>query len=173
MVPTMYFPTFARSRGIAAGARPPVRSLATVNFHNGESFTVVLDDENGPYLDECLRERRVPGTAHVVWFETVDGCLVGVNLDQVNLISRGGAGLAAPGAGGWDRDHVILHFADKQPVALPRIDGDEIDRLRGATLLNRRRAPYHSLPGQADGRVSINLDQVTYITLPASWLDDE
>jgi len=156
----MYLPSFARSRGSAAGARPAVRPLATIALHNGETFAVALDEENGSYLERCRGERGAPGYAHVVWFETIDGWLIGLNLDHVKAISWASAEPQSPGLNAWDRGHVTMNFATGQRSALPRMSGDEIDRLRGATLMNRRKPPYA-------------FDKVTYITMPAAWLDDE
>ena len=168
----MYFPSF-RPRGITAGATLSSQSYATVELRNGQAFLLALDPERSAYLRDCLKERGARGRPDLVWFETVDGCLVGLNLDQVNLVSWGGAGIDAAARIDWDHAHVVVHFADGEPVALARINGDEIDRLRGASLPNRRRPPFYTLRAPDDAEVAINFEPLTYVTMPAAWLDDE
>ena len=79
---------------------------------------------------------------------------------------------AASGPTAWDRAHLVLHTVDREPVRLPRVPGDEIDRLRGATIC-RQGGRFFTLGAGRECPASFSLDSMTYVTLPSSWLDDD
>jgi hypothetical protein len=64
-----------------------------------------------------------------------------------------------------------MHPELQETIDLHRISGEEIRRLREATLSKHRAIAFHTLHGQNDDPVSMCLENTTYITMPASWLN--
>lgn len=154
-------------------SRQDAPSHGTVHLRNGDRIAIEIDAENGAYLRDDLRKWGSEDIGRVAWFETIDGCLLGLNLTQVTRICWGPPAPAAAEAAAWDRDHVVVHFDNGETIALPRIGGEKIGLLRGATIANRGRAGFHVLPAEQNEQMSINLDTLTYVTMPAIWLDDD
>jgi hypothetical protein len=146
-------------------------SRSTVTFHlrMGEAMLVEVDGENHDYICGCLAE----GCESVgfMWFETTDGCLRGINLSHVDAVNWKATGSGAADPLSWRHDCVTLRFSDETSMELPRITGETIEYLKGATIRARRK-PFHLL-SYADGRtVSINLETLMSVTMPAAWLDE-
>jgi hypothetical protein len=148
-----------------------VHALASVRLRNGDEFVVAVDEANEAYLYACLGGSS--DSARVAWFETTDRCLVGLNLAHLNAIFWSPPPSAAPGATAWDHDHLVVHFADKQAIELLRISGDDIHRLRRATISKHRATAFHTLQGRSSDLVSVSIDTMTYITMPAAWLAED
>jgi hypothetical protein len=148
-----------------------VHALATVRLRNGDEFVVAIDEAHEAYLYACLGGSS--DSARVAWFETTDGCFIGLNLAHINAIFWSPPGSAAPGATAWDHHHLVVYFADKQAIELARISGDDIQRLRQATISKHRATAFHTLQGRWSDPVSVSIDSMTYITMPAAWLDED
>lgn len=152
----------------AAETAARVHALAAVRLRNGDEFVAAVDAKNEAYLYACLDGSS--DTARVAWFETTDGCFIGLHLAHINAIFWSPPGSAAPKATAWDRDHLVVHFADKQSLELARISGDDIERLRRATISKHHATAFHTLWGRQNNSVSISIDTMTYITMPLAGL---
>lgn len=150
----------SRRNGDAAPQRIAFR------LRTGERFAVDLDDENHDYLRGWLRRERTPV---FVWFETADGCLVGLNLAHVEEMAAGAG--ASGGRLSWTRDGVTLRFADGTSRELPKIAGEAIDYFQGATLRVSCGERQHSLRCTGE-TVTVDLGTLSCVTLPAAWLDE-
>jgi hypothetical protein len=117
--------------------------LAAIHLRNGEEFAVIADVENEAYLYNCLQGSS--DTPRIGWFKTVDGSFVGLNASQVNAIFWYSPDTTAMWPTGFNPENLIAHFFDKESIALPRITGDEIDRLRGATMSKHRGTAFFTL----------------------------
>jgi hypothetical protein len=148
-----------------------VHALATVRLRNGDEFVVAIDAKNEAYLYACLGGSS--DSARVAWFQTTDGCLIGLNLAHINAIFWSTPGSAAPKATAWDHDRLVVHFTDTPSIELGSISGDDIERLRQATISKHHATAFHTLRGRQNDPVSISIDTMTYITLPAVWLDED
>ena len=148
--------------------RPPVTAdgaRAILRFRDGAEIAVDLDAENGSYLRQCFRR---PGRARFAWFETRDGFLVGANLAAIAAIDWPPPGAAAtPADTRLDRDHLVLRFSDGRAQRLSPIAGDDIDRLRGATLRDHGDPPDYACASLA----SIPVETLVLATLPSAWMD--
>jgi hypothetical protein len=82
-------------------------------------------------------------------------------------------GSTAPAATEWNPTQLVVHFADKEAIALHQITSDTIDRLRGATLSKHRGTAFCTLCGRDDSPVPISIENMIYITMPATWLDED
>jgi hypothetical protein len=106
-----------------------------------------------------------------IWFETVDGCLVGVNPAHVDAVGWYAADPNAPVQSPWKRDCVVARFSDGASMQLPEIRGQAIEYLKGATIRAHHRNSFYLL-SDANGRaVSINLETLMCVTMSALWLD--
>jgi hypothetical protein len=152
-------------------AERTVTKSAAVHFHNGETLVFTVDRENEAYLYSCLHGSA--DSARIAWFETVGGCLVGLNLTQVDAVFWYDAGPTAPATAEWDPMRLVVHFADKEEITLHQITGAAIDKLRGATLSKHRATAFCTLRGRDDAPVSISIDNTTYMTMPAEWLSED
>ena len=148
-----------------------VHALATVRLRNGDEFVVAIDAKNEASLYACLGGSS--DSARVAWFQTTDGCLIGLNLAHINAIFWSTPGSAAPMATAWDHDRLVVHFTDTPSIELGWISGDDIERLRQATISKHHATAFHTLRGQQNDPVSISIDTMTYITLPAVWLGND
>jgi hypothetical protein len=164
-------PASEQAQASPAAVKKATPKLAAVHFRNGEALLVAVDEKNEAYLYSCLHGSA--DTARIAWFETVDGCFVGLNLSQLNAVFWYQPDLMAPAAAEWDPTRFVVHFADKEAIALRQITGDAIDKLRGATLSKHRATAFCTLRGRADAQVSISIENMTYITMPATWLDED
>jgi hypothetical protein len=164
------FDSAAKRSGAIPVAIPEARvhALATVRLRNGDEFVVAVDEANEAYLYACLGGSS--DSARVAWFETTDRCLVGLHLAHLNAIFWSPPSSAAPAATEWDHGHLVVHFADKEAIELARISGDDILRLRRATISKHRATAFHTLQGRSSDPVSVSIDTMTYITMPAAWL---
>jgi len=151
-----------------AAVKRAAPKLATVRFCNGEVLVVAVNEKHEAYLYSCVHGSA--DTPRIAWFETIDGCFIGLNLAQLNAVFWHQPGSTAPAASDWDPTRLVVHFADKQAIALHQITGDSIERFRGATLSKHRATTFCKLCGQDDAAVSISIENMTYITMPASWL---
>ena len=143
------------------------RAAVTLRLRNGEELVAELDRENADYISDCLAEGY--DALRFMWFETIDGCLVGVNLAQLDAVAWN----TASARSSWKQGVIVMRFTDGTSMELPRITGDAIDYLKGATLRTQRGKLFHLL-GCPDGQtVSINLATLLYVTLPAAWLDSD
>jgi hypothetical protein len=147
-----------------------VHALATVHLRSGDEFVVAIDAKNEAYLYACLGGSS--DSARVAWFQTTDGCFIGLNLAHINAIFWSTPGSAAPMATAWDHDRLVVHFTDTPCIELGWLSGDDIERLRQATISKHHATAFHTLRGQQNDPVSISIDTMTYITLPAAWLGD-
>ena len=160
-----------RSRAnLASIPEARVHALATVRLRNGDEFVVAIDAKNEAYLYACLGGSS--DSARVAWFQTTDGCLIGLNLVHINAIFWSTPGSAAPKPTAWDHDRLVVHFTDTPCIELGWISGDDIERLRQATISKHHATAFHTLRGRQNDPVSISIDTMTYITLPAVWLGD-
>lgn len=142
--------------------------VVTVHLHNGKEFVVAVDAKNEAYLYSCLNGSN--DTARVAWFETVDGCFVGLNIAQINAVFWHVVGPTMQNSTAWDRSLLMVHFADKENIALEQVSGEEIARLRGASMSKHRFTQFHTLHGRGED-VSINIETITHVTMPLAWLD--
>jgi hypothetical protein len=154
-----------------AVVKRPTPKMAAVHFRNGEALVVAVDEKNEAYLYSCLHGSA--DTARTAWLETVDACFIGLNLAQLNAVFWYQPGSTAPVAAEWDPARLVVHFADKEAIALHQVTVDTIDRLRAATLSKHRATAFCSLHGQDDAPVSISIENMTYITMPATWLHED
>jgi len=146
-------------------------SSSAVQFRLGpvETLVVELDEENAHYIRRRLAVDYEP--AGFIWFETTDGCQRGINLAHVDAVNWKPQGTRTADPLSWRRDCVSLRFSDGAVMELPKIVGETIEYLKGATLRMRRK-PFH-IVHYADGRtVSINLQNLVWVTMPAAWLDE-
>lgn len=156
-----------RRQGIPLGRRmaaPPPNGHWPVSFRlrTGETLKVEVDHENHEYLRGWLK----PGAGAFVWFETADGCLMGVNLAHAEEIAaEAGAPLV------WSREQLTLRFSDGASMRLPKIAGATIDYLQGATIRAGHGAPLYALRCGGE-TVSLDLASLACVTLPAAWLDE-
>jgi hypothetical protein len=169
--------------GIPMGAlrsrrRPlgPINGVASVGsavqfqLCTGETFVVDLDEENADYIRGRLAVDY--DSAGFIWFETTDGCLRGINLAHVDAVNWKSQGTKTADPLSWRHDCVSMRFSDGAAMELPKTVGETIEYLKGATLRMHRK-PFH-LVRYADGRtVSVNLQNLVWVTMPAAWLDED
>lgn len=149
-----------------AGSAPLGGWPVALRLRTGETLRVEVDDENHDYIRGWLK----PGCAPAfIWFETADGCLMGINLAHVEEAVSGAAEPANPSP--WNRDRVVLRFSDGASMQLPKITGETIDYLQGATIRAPRGEHLYGLCCGGE-TVSLDLDTLMCVTLPAAWLDD-
>jgi hypothetical protein len=164
-----------------AGLRPPLPinaaadgsmtrgAVVTLRLRTGEEIVVEVDGENQDYICGCLAGG--PEAVRFMWFETADGCLLGVNLAHVDAVAWNAAEPDAPDRSPWRRDCAAMRFSDGTSMQLPEIAGEAIEYLEGATIQAHRRQAFYLLR-YADGRaVSINLETLMCVAMPATWLD--
>jgi hypothetical protein len=163
-------PASEHAQASPAAVTKAAPTLAALHLRNGETLVVAVDEKNEAYLYSCLHGSA--DTARIAWFETVDRCLIGLNLEQLNAVFWYQPGSTAPAATEWDPIQLVVHFADKEAIALHQITSDTIGRLRGATLSKHRGTAFCTLRGRDDSPVSISIKNMTYITMPAIWLDE-
>lgn len=145
-------------------------SAATFHLRTGEVVCVEVDEENDEYIRGCLAEGS--GAVGLLWFETTDGCFRGINLAYVDAVNWTAAGSLATDPRSWRHDCITMRFSDGTSMELPRITGDTIEYLKGATIRAHKK-PFHLL-SCADGRsVSINCENLMSVTMPATWLDED
>jgi hypothetical protein len=156
---------FRGNLALAAGI--PVK-LAAIHLRNGQECVFAVDAQNEAHLDYCLKRSR--DTSRVAWFKTVDECLVALNLSQLNAVVWYRPGPVAPKCTAWERRQFTAHFADRATIALQQISSTAIERLREATLSKRGVTAFHLLKGRQDDPVSISIENMTCITMPAAWL---
>jgi hypothetical protein len=150
-----------------SGVQSPAQ--AVIHLHNGERLVVAVDKRNEAYFYRCLQGLR--DAARVSWFETIDGCLVGLNIAQVNVVFWGSERPTTPRPTECNPDQLAVHFADKASITLPRISDTQIEQLREATVSRHRARAFFTLRGQRGDPVSISLQTMTYISMPAAWVD--
>lgn len=145
-------PLLPRRTSETAGSCAIAFRLAT-----GETLTVAVDDENRAYIRGWLARA---GAAAFIWFETADGCLVGINLAHVADAAELGRTESSP----WSRDCVVLRFSDGGLQQLPKITGETIDYFQGASIGAAQHRP--------DCCGEIDFERLMCVTLPAAWLDE-
>jgi hypothetical protein len=142
--------------------------IAAIHLRNGAEFAVPLDAESEAHLQCCLEGSS--DTPRFAWFETTETCLVGLNMAQVNAVFWHHPNTMTPKPTDWDHDELIVHFADRETISIHHISEDRIRRLQEATLSKHRATAFHTVRGQHDDPVSIGLENVTHITMPAVWI---
>lgn len=138
---------------------------AVLRFRDGAEIAVDIDAENGSYLRQCVRR---PRKARFAWFETRDGFLIGANPAAIAAVDWPPPGATTTAADTrLDRDHLVLRFSDGRAQLLSPIAGDDIDRLRGATLCEHGDPPDYTSASLA----SIPVERLVLATLPSAWMD--
>jgi hypothetical protein len=149
-------------------APPLVAKLIEVRFGNGHRFVAAVDAKAEAYLYCCLHGSA--DSARAAWFETIGGCLVGINLAQVHAIFWFHADAVAPPTTDWDCSRLTVHFADRETIVLPQIGGQAIADFRQATLSKHRATPFCTLRDGYLAAVSVSIGSMTYVTMPVAWL---
>src|SRR5581483_7177966 len=84
------------------------RWVAICHLRTGEEIVFEVDKENKDYIYGCLAKRSK--TLHFMWFETGDGCLVGINLAATDAVGWMSGDVDASVRSPWKRDCVVMRF---------------------------------------------------------------